>query len=200
MLAPDIGSEEIKKAIVNDKGKQIFPDDTVAYNGLRGAAVEYKPHFHEWATVMPGMICLSRKKKTSLFRNYTAAETASPVIGCCAGLRYDEMHDFFFAGICRSKSVRSLDDGVGPKEDEYFTIALGGMITMLNNSDAQVFPGDILEWTFFSESSGASAKRAKQGPRRVGIAVCDPSSPRVIGRCLSFAKPGETFDLLIKAT
>lgn len=78
-----------------------------------GAAqiVEYKPHFHEWATVQPGekqresggreserestrrhpgalpappplartpagMICVSRKKKTAVFRQYTAAETA----------------------------------------------------------------------------------------------------------------------------
>ena len=42
--------------------------------------VEYKPHFHEWATVQPGMICLARKKKTAVFRQYVAAETAVPVI------------------------------------------------------------------------------------------------------------------------
>ena len=46
--------------------------------------VEYKPHFHEWASVMPGMICVSRKARNATFRNYVAAETATPVIGCAA--------------------------------------------------------------------------------------------------------------------
>ena len=31
--------------------------------------VEFKPHFHEWATVLPGMICLSRKARNATFRN-----------------------------------------------------------------------------------------------------------------------------------
>ena len=34
----------------------------------------------------------------------------------------------FFAGICRSKTVRPIDDGVGPSVDEYFTLAIGGMV------------------------------------------------------------------------
>ena len=44
-----------------------------------GDEVEFKPHFHEWATVLPGMICVSRKARNSTFRNYVAAETATPV-------------------------------------------------------------------------------------------------------------------------
>ncbi len=44
-----------------------------------------------------------------------------------------------------------------------------------------------------------SRKRLKTGPRRVGIKVASPTSERVIGRCLTFAKPMETFDLLLKA-
>lgn len=52
--------------------------------GGAGAVVEYKPHFHEWASVMPGMICVSRKARNATFRNYVAAETATPVIGCAA--------------------------------------------------------------------------------------------------------------------
>ena len=34
---------------------------------------EVKPHFHEWASVLPGMICVSRKARSSTFRNYAAA-------------------------------------------------------------------------------------------------------------------------------
>ena len=80
------------------------------------AVVEFKPHFHEWATVQPGetprtprstidsrplpsvcltpstksrtgMVCLARKKKTAVFRQYVAAETAVPVIACATQSR-----------------------------------------------------------------------------------------------------------------
>lgn len=36
-------------------------------------------------------------------------------------------------------------------------------------------------------------------PRRIAVRVATMSSDRTIGRALSHAKPGETFDLLIKA-
>jgi hypothetical protein len=163
--------------------------------------VEHKPHFHEWASVLPGMICLSRKARNATFRNYVAAETATPVIACCACLTADDAKNFYFAGVCRSKSVRPIDDGIGPQTDEFFTLAIGGMVTMLNNSKDAIFPGDMLEWMFFNERHVAgthTAKRLKSGPRRVAVKVASPTSERVIGRCLSFAKSGETFDLLLK--
>ena len=137
-----------------------------------GDQVEFKPHFHEWATVLPGMICLSRKARNATFRNYVAAETATPVIGCCACLTNDDAKNFYFAGVCRSKTVRPIDDGVGPQVDEFFTLAIGGMVTMINNSKDPVFPGDMLEWTFYNESgdkNGNPAKRTKTNPRRIGI-------------------------------
>jgi len=156
--------------------------------------VEHRPMFHEWATVLPGMICLSRKARNQTFRNYVAAETASPVISCAACLEWDEQKQWFFAGIARSKSIRPVDDGIGPSTDEFFTVAIGGMATLLNNSSDVVYPGDVLEWTFYSEktdSGKVALKRMKTGPRRFGIKVADALSERVIGRALSFAKPGE---------
>lgn len=168
-----------------------------------GTEVEFKPHFHEWATVLPGMICLSRKARNATFRNYVAAETATPVIGCCACLTNDDAKNFYFAGVCRSKTVRPIDDGVGPQTDEFFTLAIGGMVTMLNNSKTPVFPGDMLEWCFYNEDNkgegNRAAKRTKGNPRRIGIKIASPTSERVIGRCLSFAKPMDTFDLLLKS-
>jgi len=74
------------------------------------------------------MICLARKKRTAVFRQYVAAETAVPVIGCAAGLPMSEEKNFFFAGVARSKSVREPDDGIGPKVDEFFTLSIGGMV------------------------------------------------------------------------
>ena len=166
-------------------------------NPALNAIVEYKPMFHEWATVQPGMICLARKKRTAVFRNYVAAETAVPVVACAACLPHDKENDFFFAGVARSKSVRSPDDGIGPSQDEFFTLSIGGMATLLNTSSSPLHPGDLIEWTF-ANSDTSNVKRPKQGPRRFSVAVATVSSPKVIGRCLSFAKKGETFDLLIK--
>ena len=96
----------------------------IANNGV----AELKPHFHEWSTALPGMICLSRKARNATFRNYVAAETATPVITSCACIPLLNENQFYFAGICRSKSVRPIDDGVGPSVDEYFTLAIGGMV------------------------------------------------------------------------
>ena len=181
----------------------------------KNTVFEYKPHFHEWATALPGMICLSRKARNATFRGYTAAETATPVISCCACLGEEDMKNFYFAGVCRSKSVRPIDDGVGPQMDEFFTLAIGGMVTLLNNSGTAVFPGDFLEWSFYNENhskkrgaapsnaatyaAGKSASRGTGHPRRISIKIATAASERVIGRCLSFAKSGETFDLLLKS-
>lgn len=62
---------------------------------------------------------MSRKARNATFRNYVAAETAAPVITCCACLGADDMKHFYFAGVCRSKSVPPIDDGVGPCIDEF---------------------------------------------------------------------------------
>ena len=176
--------------------------DVPPAGGGTSLTVEYKPMFHEWATVQPGMITLARKKKTAVFRQYVAAETAVPVIACAACLPKALEKDYFFAGIARSKSVRGPDDGIGPSVDEFFTVSIGGMATVLNTSGTQIHPGDLVEWCFISPKANSpgdesSVKRLKTGPRRVGIKVASVSSPKVIGRALSFAKSGETMDILM---
>ena len=175
------------------------------------AIYESKPHFHSWATALPGMICVSRKARNASFRGYTAAETATPVISSCACLGEADMANFYFAGVCRSKSVRPIDDGVGPQVDEFFTLAIGGMATLLNNSGSPLFPGDFVEWTFYNGNKKGvtsaadlvagnnSGRSSMNQPRRIAVKVATVSSERIIGRCLTFAKPGETFDLLLKS-
>jgi hypothetical protein len=199
-LPEAIESDKLDGYDANANGGPGGPQPLAAGQQLK--TVEFKPHFHEWATVLPGMICLSRKARNATFRNYVAAETATPVIGCCACLTNDDAKNFYFAGVCRSKTVRPIDDGVGPQTDEFFTLAIGGMVTMLNNSKTPVFPGDMLEWTFYNEDNkdnGRAAKRTKGNPRRIAVKIASPTSERVIGRCLSFAKPMDTFDLLLKS-
>jgi len=196
-LQDNVSSGEVKgTALYDAEGKAITA------NGAYGTAMyETKPHFHEWATATPGMICVARRARNASFRNYVAAETASPVIACAACQPKIMEDQYFFAGVCRSKSIRPIDDGIGPSTDEYFTLAIGGMVTLLNNSSNAIWSGDWLAWTFYSEDSANTTrdvKRRKAGPRRIGIELADPLSDRTIGRALSFAKPGETFDLLLR--
>lgn len=177
--------------------------DGISQQNLNGTGttdniVEFKPMFHEWATVQPGMICLARKKRTAVFRQYVAAETAVPVIACAACLPHGQEKNYFFAGVARSKSVREPDDGIGPKVDEFFTVSIGGMTTLLNTSGQPLHPGDLIEWCFQSANGTHTGKRPRQGPRRFGITVASVSSPKVIGRALSFAKAGEPIDVLLK--
>jgi len=151
----------------------------VVKDGNAGQEAEFRPHFHEWATVQPGMICLARKKRTAVFRQYVAAETAVPVIACAACLDHNDEKNYFFAGVARSKSVRDPDDGIGPKTDEFFTVSIGGMVTVLNTSGEPIHPGDLVEWCFSSKKGTHSGKRARSGPRRFGITLASVSSPKV---------------------
>lgn len=202
MLAVDSYEFATCREVLTDE--QISGKPFPNLGGGQANIVEYKPHFHEWATVQPGMICLARKKKTAVFRQYVAAETAVPVVACAACLPKDQEKDYFFAGIARSKSVRTPDDGIGPSVDEFFTLSIGGMSTVLNTSGGPLSAGDLVEWCFLNPAAirgndgGNISKRLKSGPRRFGIQIASVSSPRVIGRCLSFAKSGEPIDLLLK--
>jgi hypothetical protein len=144
-------------------------------------ARELRPFFHEWATVQPGMLTVARKKKTVAFRQYMAAETAVPVIACASCLPKDKEHNYFFAGIARSKSVRSPDDGIGAQTDEFFTVSIGGMATILNTSGNPIYPGDLIEWCFANDSTH-KFDRSKQGPRRICVQVASVSSPKIVGR------------------
>ena len=173
---------------------------------------EAQPHFHEWATVLPGMICISRSNRTLLYRNNLSAETAVPCVasakGICVGDRpnaettpeWSYEGDFFFAGVARSKSIREYDDGLGPSTDEFFTLSIGGMATVLNTSKDPIMPGQAVSWSANTAPNNHTIlKNRNAGPRRIGILGSnDFSSPRVIGRALSFAKSGETLDILIK--
>jgi len=109
------------------------------------------------------------------------------VIGCAACIPAEDEHQYYFAGVARSKSVRSPDDGIGPRDDEFFTLSLGGMSTLLNNSGRPISAGDLIEWCLVTDSMGGSSahKRTKSGPRRFGVKIASVSSDKIIGRALS---------------
>ena len=173
--------------------------------GVDGAAAnpdqsfEHRPAFYEWATVLPGMICLHKNKKTHSNYNY-AADTAASVIACAACKTKADEEKYSFAGVARSKTLPPPDDGMGASHDEMFTIALAGMVTVLNTSGAAIHAGEMLGWTFAGRDmrGGNLAKRQRKGPRRIAIVPINGYSDKVIGRALSFAKSGEPVDILLR--
>jgi hypothetical protein len=195
--------EKVVNSFVDSFEFSLLPD-TLTQKQLTGnptasdtTMVEHRPMFHEWATVQPGMVCLARKKRTAVFRQFTAAETAVPVISCAACIQKADEKNYFFVGIARSKSVRNPSDGMGPDMDEYFTLSIGGMATLLNTSGDVLHPGDLIEWTLVTENTN-TGQRPRAGPRRIAVQLASVSSPHVIGRVLTFAKSGESFDVLLK--
>ena len=62
----------------------------------------------EWATVQPGMVCLARKKKTAVFRQYVAAETAVPVISCAACLPIAQEKDCKLCNVQHARAHPAL--------------------------------------------------------------------------------------------
>ena len=197
-VVPDSFTQaEMEGLAYNDGTGLKKPEDGNDYG--TSTIVETKPHFYEWATATTGMLAVARKQR-STFRNYVAAETAAPVIVSAAGKGPLDELDFQFAGATRSNSVRTMDDGIGPTTDEYFTLTIGGPATILNNSKDVIHAGDMIAWTFFSEdASTAGKKRAAHGSvRRIGIRVAEFQDECKIGRALNFAKPGQPFDIMVQ--
>lgn len=160
---------------------------------------EQRPAFHEWASVQPGFICVFQKNRSTRYRQYTSAESATPVIACAQLLGEKNNSMYQFAGIARSKSVRDYDDVAnGMKHDEFFTLAIGGLVTLLNNGNDVIHAGDPVEWTFMdSREQRALPKRQKVGPRRIQVRKATYTHRRVFGRAISYAKRGEPLDVLV---
>lgn len=161
------------------------------------------PNFEEWATVHPGEICVQSRYDDQRHRFSMAAETASPIIACAQCMPETANKEFFFAGIARSRSVRPYDDGRGPKVDEYFTLTIGGLATILNNGKDQILPGDVVEWTFDDPYyTATSSSTMRKGPRRIIVRSITSqfgthSNVRSFGIAKSQARRGERFDVLL---
>jgi len=200
VTAGELMGETYKRIVDGREALVQVADENVDPTTAQKTVVEYKCHFYEWATAYTGMIALQRKQRSN-FRHQTAAETAAPVIVCAVGKSLMDEFDWQFAGIVRSNSVRTVDDGMGPTVDEMFTLTIDGPQTILNNSMTVVHPGDYLSWTFYGEDKAktGSMVRGKSGsPRRVGIRVAEFHDDCIIGKALTFAKPGQILDILVK--
>jgi hypothetical protein len=194
-----------KVCIRQEKASEPYkPDNPFASDsGLVGTNIQNErlPPFYEWATTQVGFICVFDRSSSANYRNRVEAETAVPVISCAQLLTENDNRLFEFAGVCRSASVRDYDDQQnGMKFDDHFTLAIGGMVTILNNSNKPINRGDLIEWTFLDESDMAASvpKRQKVGPRRIQVRKAVDSTARVIGKAMSSARRYEQFDLLIQ--
>jgi hypothetical protein len=114
-------------------------------------------------------------------------------------MKQEDEKQYQYAGVARTKSVRTDDDGLGPTTDEPFTLAIGGMVTCLNNGPNNIFAGDMVEWAFeTTDSMNKSKRRRTTTPRRIVLKTASLLSDKIVGRALSFAKAGEPIDILLK--
>ena len=186
----------------------LFADRQKFYS-IQKVEGEERPPFHQWASVQPGMVAVAHKTRAAEFRNQISSERSASVIVCAQGLSsVVDNKDYMFAGVTRTKSIIPMDDGLGPKVDETFTLSKRGKVTMLNNGPRNIHEGDLLEWTFddyasTEPNSKFAAKRAKLGkipnPRAIVIQKATVSTARVFGVAMEFAKRGERVDVLLKS-
>lgn len=162
-------------------------------------AFEALPTYAAWASVLPGMICVSKTSKTRTYRGFGDSGSACPVLACAFGLSPGVEHEYSFSGVARSQSVKTK--GMSQTADDYFTMNRGGIVNILNTSGEQIYNGDLVCWTFKEPENNNWAKFnfTADEPRRIAIARVEPGSyhPNTIGRCMRYASPGQDFDLKI---
>jgi len=92
-------------------------------HGVAKTVVNDTVEFHRWATVLPGMVTVGKLMSTERVGHDPVDETAVRCIASANGLS-DKDHDkYFFTGISRSKSVRTVEEStLGPSVDEFFTV------------------------------------------------------------------------------
>ena len=185
-------------------GNKLDANDTRTPAQLR-ATYEVKPHYHDFSSALPGMICVSEQRRSAAAHvgyPLDRSEAVTPVITCCSCLLPEDEKKYYFVGIARSKHIAQIDDGNGVAVDDHYTASAGGLATLVNNSNMVNHPGDELAWTFWNPPMRkyALAPRSDPYPRRVAVCKAVDGSERTIGRAITFAKPGERFDLLIAAT
>ena len=170
-------------------------------DGTRGNVIasEVIPPFHEWASATEGMVCIEKKARDAVYSKYVSAQMAVPVVVCASGLGHDQLDNYRFAGIARSRSIRHANDGIGPMVDEMFTVAIGGLVTVLNNSSTYICVGDEVEW-FFIEDGVNNRKRSQSDCRHIGTKKYKIGSPRsrIYGVAKRSANPGHSFDVLLR--
>jgi len=164
--------------------------------GSPGESVE----FYRWASVLPGIVTVNKKNTNERVGHDPTDETCVRCIASCNALDDTKHDEYYFTGIARSKSIRSIEESsVGPSVDEFFTVAIGGLITVLNNGSKPIKAGSLVEWSFGAlqaaqHAQSRHARRIKVEELATGAANQD----RVIGRAMNYASQGQNFDLLIR--
>lgn len=152
--------------------------------------------FHKWATVLPGMVTVGKINTNERVGHDPTDETTVRCIASCNGLNAEAQDEYYFTGISRSKSVRSVEEStIGPSVDEFFTVAIGGLITVLNNGSDPIKAGSLVVWSFENENTKIKAGLA----RRILVkSTNDLHASNIIGRAMNYASRGQNFDLLIR--
>lgn len=159
------------------------------------------PSWAAFSSALPGMVAVASKTGRHQYRNMSQAENSMPVLICANGQQVKDETDYFFAGIVRTRSPAVHGDaavtgGVFHTYDSVYTATINGLCTILNSSDTNISPGDLIEWTFDRTTVRKMAGEA----RYVSIKKYDPATMddgKVFGRALSFARKGEQLDVIL---
>lgn len=164
-------------------------------NDTTSPAIEQNASPEAWASVLPGMICVSHTQHSKHYRGRYSSNNAAHVIACAFGLSTTDEENYSFAGVARSQSVRTK--GMSQSSDDHFTMNRGGVVTILNTSGEHIYNGDMVAWTF--TPSANSPRFTGDEPRRVCVMRVEPGMyhPNVMGRCINYAPVNGPFDLKI---
>ena len=170
--------------------------DKQTFNSLNKLQKTGTIHFHDYATVVPGHICLINTTLKSSGR-MSLQDTAIPVV--TAALEQTDKEDadkYVWAGVCRSKSNSEKNS----TRNEVFTIAKRGVVTVVNSTGAALFPGERIAWTF---DKPAPNNGNPSIPRRVGIrkilkSDTDEIKSRQFASVVNFAAKNDVVGVLLK--
>ena len=175
--------------------------DTVAFQMLGVKTEEPPPSYDDWATFIPGMVCIARHDRNEKYRGNYAAQSAQPVVSCAQCLSEDDELFYYFAGVCRSKSIQKSDPDAVTLQVNDFTLTVGGIVTVLNTSNRPITEGRWVAWTLNQASAKKIQTMSRGGSasvRRIGIRLAhNEMDPCIIGRAVGGAMPGQPFDLLM---
>lgn len=163
-----------------------------------------KSHFHEWASVVPGHICLIDTKTKSSGRMLLNSTAVAVVTSADGYEKEEENWDHLrWAGVCRSKSTTEQNS----ERSELFTLAMRGVVAVVNSSGTNLYPGDTVYWTVDAKPSKAVAALVHEGPTRFTIARYDDLSDgeakdkqrhRVFGTVMQMCHKNMPCDILLK--
>lgn len=117
------------------------------------------------------------------------------------GLNTDDYQDYMFIGVADTAQPFNREHRMG---NTGFPVQMGGFKTMHNNSQDNICAFDYVYWDYPGPNERPKTVEGTPAAKKLGVVRVfdevndDPMQrQRVFGRAVSYAKPGEAFDVLL---